>query len=60
MLDRQGLSGVHETIIAGDEAEIERAVRRFAAAGATDLLVSALGDDAERARTIELLGALRG
>ncbi|WP_218009859.1 LLM class flavin-dependent oxidoreductase [Actinomadura kijaniata] len=59
-LDRQGLSGVHETVVAGDEREIERRVRAFADAGATDLLVSGLGDPAAQGRLLEVLGALRG
>jgi F420-dependent oxidoreductase-like protein len=57
MLDRQGLSGVHETVVAGDERTIRAAFRRFASAGTTDLLVSALGDAAARARVLELAGS---
>ncbi|MGK5550497.1 TIGR03564 family F420-dependent LLM class oxidoreductase [Actinomadura kijaniata] len=59
-LDRQGLSGVHETVVAGDEREIARRVRAFADAGATDLLVSGLGDPAAQDRLLAVLGALRG
>lgn len=55
-LERQGLSGVHETIIAGDEREIGRQVARFRDAGTTDLLVSPLGRERE---LIELLASLR-
>ncbi|TDD60335.1 LLM class F420-dependent oxidoreductase [Actinomadura darangshiensis] len=44
ILDRQGLSGVHETVIAGDEKDVARQLRRFADAGATDLLISPRGD----------------
>ncbi|SNR69723.1 LLM class F420-dependent oxidoreductase [Actinomadura mexicana] len=43
VLDRQGLSGVHETVIAGDEETVTRELRRFADAGATDLLISPRG-----------------
>ncbi|WP_242901764.1 TIGR03564 family F420-dependent LLM class oxidoreductase [Actinomadura terrae] len=46
VLDRQGLSGVHETVVAGDERAVGRELRRFADAGATDLLISPFGDDA--------------
>ncbi|GAA3983628.1 TIGR03564 family F420-dependent LLM class oxidoreductase [Actinomadura viridis] len=60
VLDRQGLSNVHETIVAGDERAVTAEVRRFAEAGATDLLVTPLGDADVRARTIELLGSLSG
>jgi F420-dependent oxidoreductase-like protein len=58
-LDRQGMSGVHETVIAGDESAVERAVKAYADAGATELVVSPLGDDRDRARIIELLAAIR-
>ncbi|MGW4959610.1 TIGR03564 family F420-dependent LLM class oxidoreductase [Nonomuraea sp. NPDC004186] len=52
MLERQGLSGVHETVIAGDERTVEKEVARFAAAGVTDFLVSPVGDAQEQARTL--------
>lgn len=55
-LERQGLSGVHETVIAGDERRIAAAVREFEEAGATDLLVSPLGNEHE---TLSLLASLR-
>ncbi|NJP28004.1 TIGR03564 family F420-dependent LLM class oxidoreductase [Microbispora sp. SCL1-1] len=60
MLDRQGKSGVEETIVAGDEPAVEQAVRAYAEAGVTELVVSLFGDPHERARTLGLLGALRG
>ncbi|MGC4952490.1 LLM class F420-dependent oxidoreductase [Actinomadura citrea] len=47
VLDRQGLSGVHETVIAGDETTVARQLRRFADAGVTDLLISPRGDLAD-------------
>ncbi|MBW8480770.1 TIGR03564 family F420-dependent LLM class oxidoreductase [Actinomadura parmotrematis] len=56
LLDRQGLAGVHETVVAGDEALLEREIARFADAGVTDLLVSPHGG--EPARTLEFLGGL--
>ncbi|MFF4989093.1 LLM class F420-dependent oxidoreductase [Streptosporangium saharense] len=58
MLDRQGKSGVHETVVAGDEETVARAVRKYAEAGTTELLVSPLGDEREQARTLELLARL--
>ncbi|MEU7883945.1 TIGR03564 family F420-dependent LLM class oxidoreductase [Microbispora bryophytorum] len=60
ILDRQGRSGVEETVVAGDESAVERAVRAYAEAGATELVVSPFGDARERARTLGLLAALRG
>ncbi|MUN40261.1 TIGR03564 family F420-dependent LLM class oxidoreductase [Actinomadura litoris] len=59
VLDRQGLAGVHETVVAGDERTVERELRRFADAGATDLLISPFGDAAARERVIAFAAALR-
>ncbi|MEU8117170.1 LLM class F420-dependent oxidoreductase [Spirillospora sp. NPDC049024] len=56
VLDRQGLTGVHETVIVGDEETVARHLRRFADAGATDLLISPYGDPA---RLLEFAAALR-
>lgn len=58
LLDRQGQSNVVETIVAGDEDTVAAAVRAYADAGATDVLVSLVGDDIEKARTLELAGEL--
>jgi F420-dependent oxidoreductase-like protein len=52
ILDRQGLSGIHETVIAGDERTVEKEIARFADAGVTDFLVSPVGDAQEQARTL--------
>ncbi|MEV4472135.1 TIGR03564 family F420-dependent LLM class oxidoreductase [Nonomuraea sp. NPDC049504] len=51
VLDRQGLSGVHELLIAGDESDVEKGVERFASAGATDLAIIPMGTPEEQART---------
>ncbi|CAO5171074.1 hypothetical protein FAIPA1_300018 [Frankia sp. AiPs1] len=59
ILEREGLTGVHETIVAGDEAAVARAVRRYRDAGATELLVSPVGDPREQARTLRLAADLR-
>jgi F420-dependent oxidoreductase-like protein len=60
LLERQGLSGIGETIIAGDERVLERAVLAYAEAGATELVASLHGTEQEKARTLELLSALHG
>ncbi|MCI2420078.1 TIGR03564 family F420-dependent LLM class oxidoreductase [Saccharopolyspora sp. K220] len=60
LLDRQGQSNVVETIVAGDEDTVAAAVRAYADAGATDVLVSLVGDDTEKARTLKLAGELAG
>ena len=57
-LDQAGLAGPEDTILAGNEAELEKAVRRFADAGATELQLCPVGPPAEQARTIEFFGEL--
>lgn len=58
LLDRQGQRNVAETLVAGDEDTVAAAVRAYANAGATDVLVSIVGDDVEQARTLTLAGEL--
>jgi F420-dependent oxidoreductase-like protein len=62
MLDAEGVAGPGDLAIAGDEAEIERAIRAFADAGVTDFHAAAYahGDDPRGSvlRTNELLGEL--
>jgi F420-dependent oxidoreductase-like protein len=57
-LDRDGFADAGAVVIAGDEDEVADGLRRYAALGATDALVSPVGDEKERHRTLELLGAL--
>jgi F420-dependent oxidoreductase-like protein len=57
-LDQAGLNGPEDTILAGDEAELEKAVRRFADAGATELQLCPVGPPADRERTIAFFGEL--
>ncbi|MFG1694333.1 TIGR03564 family F420-dependent LLM class oxidoreductase [Nonomuraea sp. NPDC049309] len=56
VLDRQGLSGVHELLVAGDESAVEKEIARFEAAGVTDLVISPLGSAEEQARTFAYFG----
>ncbi|WP_033424263.1 TIGR03564 family F420-dependent LLM class oxidoreductase [Actinomadura flavalba] len=58
ILARQGLTGVHETAIAGDERALTAEIARFANAGVTDLLISPHGTPDQRRRTLEFAGAL--
>ncbi|UJW28310.1 LLM class flavin-dependent oxidoreductase [Saccharothrix sp. AJ9571] len=55
ILDRGGLSGAADTVIAGNDEEVAAELRRFADAGATDLVVNAIGDPRERARALDLV-----
>jgi F420-dependent oxidoreductase-like protein len=57
-MDRDGLAGPQDTVLAGDEAELARAVRRFADAGATEFQLCPVGPPAERDRTVEFFAAL--
>lgn len=58
VLDREGVAGPEDTAIVGDESEMERTVRRFADAGASELLVCPVGTRQEQERTISVLGEL--
>lgn len=60
LLDLQGKSGLEETVVAGDESVLAEAVEQLADAGVTELVVSPVGSDADRARTIKMLSTLRG
>lgn len=55
---RQGLRGPADTVLAGDEAELARQVRRFAGAGVTELQLCPVGPPADRARTVEFFAEL--
>lgn len=59
LLNRQGLAGVPETAVAGDDAAVRAALRRYADAGATELVVSPFGTGPEQSRTLEAFAALR-
>jgi len=64
MLDIEGVEGPSEVAIIGNEVEVERQLRSYADAGATDFVASIfpVGDDAEtsKARTWDLLKNLVG
>jgi hypothetical protein len=57
-MDQEGFDGPADTVLAGDEATLEKAVRRFADAGATEFQLCAVGPAAERARTVAFFGEL--
>jgi F420-dependent oxidoreductase-like protein len=57
-LDRDGFPDPGGIVIAGDEDEVAAGLRRYAELGATDALVSPVGDAEEQKRTLELLGEL--
>ncbi len=58
MFALEGVTGAADLAIVGDEATVERGLRRLVDAGATDVAARLVGSPAERSRTIELLGGL--
>ncbi|SEO47624.1 TIGR03564 family F420-dependent LLM class oxidoreductase [Amycolatopsis saalfeldensis] len=55
VLAAQGKSGLEDTVVAGSEEEVAAELRRFGDAGVTELVISPVGDEAERARTVKLV-----
>ncbi|MEV0699342.1 hypothetical protein AB0I53_15690 [Saccharopolyspora sp. NPDC050389] len=60
VLDRQGLAGPEDVAVIGDDATVERALRRYAEAGATELVAVPFGTDEEQRRTRRLMATLNG
>jgi F420-dependent oxidoreductase-like protein len=58
MLDREGVSSPADVIVAGDEAAVERELRRYVDAGATELLAIPFGSTDDQTRTLGLLASL--
>lgn len=58
MLDREGVSGPGDVVIAGDEGSVAREVMRLAEAGVTEFAASPFGDAREQDRTVALLADL--
>lgn len=60
VLDREGVDGVADVSIVGDEEQVAARLRQFADIGVTEFVASPFGDPATVTRTTELLAALRG
>lgn len=58
VLDREGAAGPQDIVIAGDEDEVARQVRRLADAGVTDFFASPFGSPEEQERTVGVLAGL--
>ena len=57
MLDREGVDGIEDLMVAGDEASVRAQLARIEATGSTDLCVFPFAvDDGSVERTIDLLG----
>jgi F420-dependent oxidoreductase-like protein len=60
VLDREGVDGVADVSIIGDEEQVAARLRQFADIGVTEFVPLPFGDTATVTRTTELLAALRG
>lgn len=56
--DREGAGGAEDVVIVGDERHVGRELRRFADAGATELIAVPFGSQEQITRTLTLLGDL--
>jgi F420-dependent oxidoreductase-like protein len=59
LIELQGIDGLADTVLAGDETAVAAGIERFAEAGVTELLISAVGDRAEQERTRALVAGLK-
>lgn len=58
VLDREGVAGPADLLVAGDERVVERELGRFADAGTTEFLAYPVGSAEEQSRTVKLLASL--
>jgi F420-dependent oxidoreductase-like protein len=58
LLDREGVANPEDLLVAGDERAVERELRRYIDAGATEIVAFAEGPRDDRARSIALLSDL--
>jgi F420-dependent oxidoreductase-like protein len=58
ILELGGVSGIDETVVAGDESSVEQQLRRLEDAGLTEFIAVPYGPPEQVARTIEVLAAL--
>lgn len=58
IFDREGLISAGDSIIAGDEATVEAAIRRFANVGVDEVQAIPAGTAEDKARTVAFLGSL--
>lgn len=58
VLDRERAAGPQDVVIAGNENQVERQLRRLRDAGVTDFFAAPFGSPDEQDRTIEVIAAL--
>jgi hypothetical protein len=59
VLAAQGKAGPEDTVVAGSEDAVVAELRRFGDVGVTELVVSPVGDEEERVRTVSTVLRLR-
>jgi F420-dependent oxidoreductase-like protein len=59
VLAAQGKAGLEDTVVAGSEDAVVAELRRFGDVGVTELVVSPVGDEEERVRTVSTVLRLR-
>ena len=57
VFEREGVTSPGGTVLAGDEAAVERGMRRFAEAGVSEVQIVPVGTPEEKSRTLTVLGA---
>jgi F420-dependent oxidoreductase-like protein len=60
VLDREGVSGPADVLLAGDEDMLAKRIDQLRDTGITDLMLAPIGSTAEQARTIEFLSTIGG
>jgi F420-dependent oxidoreductase-like protein len=58
ILDQGGADDVTDVVVVGDEKAVERELRRYADAGATDVVAMLFGNAEERRRTLDVMSGL--
>lgn len=58
MLEHEGLENVSDLVVVGSEEEVTAELRRYADAGATELIAAPFGSPEEQRRTVEFLASL--
>lgn len=58
MLDREGLAGAEDIVLAGDEARVRGLLAPYLDSGATELIFQIAANDADRQRTREFVASL--
>ena len=60
VLDREGVSGPADVLLAGDEDTLAKRIAQLRDTGITDLMLAPIGTEAEQTRTIEFLSTIGG